>query len=229
MNRDQQALVLTFTKPALLDRALKEYLVFMNRFWLYVHFSLFQGPPPSLPTNFTTDMLFDNMKVWPTKVRLVLGFSENNSPAKYYQNTPTGYTPEQLKTIHDLLTNFSNIGRTVAAVQFEAVHVSQSEYFLNERVITPLQDLLLRAPMEISPNTPEINFNRLIKICRKFGYKRMLYDINDELRDKLTKEPDYDLDSSRRLGGGLTLPLVFCLFTFVMHRCKFKTIVEYCD
>lgn len=218
---------MTFSEPALLERALKDYLVFMNRFWLYVHFSLFQGPPPSLPTNFTTDMLFDYMKVWPTKIRLVLGFSENNSNAN--KNTPTEYTPEQLKMVHDLLTNFSNIGRTVAAVQFEAVHVSQSEYFLNERVITPLQDLLLRAPMEISPNTAGINFNRLIKICRKFGSKQMLYDVNDELRDKLTKEPDYDLDCSRGLGGGLKFPLVFCLFTFVMNRCKFKTIAEYCD
>lgn len=208
---------MTFPHPHLLDRALRDYLHYMNRSWLYVHFAIFPGPPPlAQPTNFSTDLLFTHLKRWPSKIRFILSFSEDEknelSPNATRNESTQGYTPKQLQPMYELLTNYPSVRSATVAVQLEAVHASHSEYLLEKNVLSPLQDLLLRAPMELSENATEINFGRLIKICQKFGRARMLYDMSDELRAELTREPDYTLNrSGRMLVKESKLAVVFCL------------------
>lgn len=216
---------MTFKEPELLTRAIIEYLSYMNRSWLYIHFNMFMGPPPSasVHSNFTVDLLFSFVKDAPDKIRFVLGFMEDPEKNKKRQKQTLGYTPEQLRPVADLLHSIQRIRRSTSAVQFEAVHASHSEHLLQKRIVTQLQDVLLRAPLNLYPNTTKINFNRLIKICRKFGRQRMLYDMNDELRARLSQDPD-DLDLGGDVGGSagrkeVRMSAFVYLLTF-WHFCR---------
>lgn len=202
--------------------AAKTHLTFMNRPWLFIHIDLFQGPTPAPPANFTVDHLMEALAIMPNKLRFILGFTEYDGaqpdtktttrPTKpadgkvpQRQNFTQGYTVDHIKPVTDLLHNIRVVRQKVVAVQFQATDASHSDYLLQKDVVTELQDFLLHAPLEMLSNATQINLGRLVRICQKFGHRRMLYDVSDDLRKALTRDPEFTLVSS---GGTTVRPFV---------------------
>lgn len=196
--------------------AARKYFPFMNRSWLFIYIELFQGPSPAPPANFAVDDLLEALAILPSRLRFILGFTQYNSPTikpsrptmaaggkvPKRQNKTVGYTEDHMKPLAELLHNIRVVRQNVVAVQLQATDASHSEYLLQKDVLSELQDLLLHAPLQMFSNTTEINFVRLVQICQKFGHRRMLYDLSDDLRKRLTKDPEFTLKGR----GGTTKP-----------------------
>lgn len=182
--------MLTFLRYRDLEQAREEYLFAMNRAWVFVHVPLAKSPVRKYNTNFTPEHVLLLIKYWPGRIRWILGFPEEDVDANE-ANATSGYEVSELQKLHHLLRRSDPLRRTTVALQVEAIHASNTEYFLNGTgTTTRLQDLLIHAPLHLMPNSPLLNIDRLRKIVMNQGRIATLYDMGMTLRENLTKETD---------------------------------------
>ena len=195
--------------------AYNEYLVNMDYSWFYIERDLFGS------ANFSqeTKAHLDFVKHPPTRIRYILCFYEDKAKEL------VGYSEQDIQSVFDYITDNPLIQLTTIAVQFDLVRASQNDVMLKRKPVPDAQYLILKAPLDLPANTTAINFNRVSRICRHLGVRRILFDTSGDMLQRMLSEIENDDTANVSWGTASRRNYVFYLHLIMSYAAIYGLLI----